>query len=252
MFIWGLKTQSNFGLAILLLATFSSPRFSFAGSAKNPCGTVDDLSTSIYYTPDQKEFEKSGKKNFAEAVRMEGAGINADGKVVNKDNQVDKDMGCQIPQGLGGGSGRDQSARGSAGCMIPFFTIAADLSKTAYQAGDIIFIKAVKDAHIKLPNGKEHPGYFIVQDTGDAFKGAGAGRFDIFTGKYAPDDPNNPMVKALPWLDDKKSCAQAKGDHKFQLLNEGAAGYQDGMTQIESAVGGAPPMRLAQGAKSQR
>lgn len=61
-------------------------------------------------------------------------------------------------------------------CLIPYHTIAADLS--IYNVGDIIFIKRVKG--IRLPDGSAHEGFFVVRDTGGAFEGVGNKRVDLF------------------------------------------------------------------------
>jgi 3D (Asp-Asp-Asp) domain-containing protein len=63
-------------------------------------------------------------------------------------------------------------------CLIPYHTIAADL--TVYPVGTIIYIPRAEG--LKLPNNKIHNGYFIVRDTGGAFRGIGPKRVDLFVG----------------------------------------------------------------------
>ena len=76
------------------------------------------------------------------------------------------------------------------GCLIPYHTIAADL--TVYPVGTIIHIPRAEG--LKLPNGKIHNGYFIVRDTGGAFRGVGPKRVDLFVG--AEGDRNNVFSRA--------------------------------------------------------
>lgn len=76
-------------------------------------------------------------------------------------------------------------------CLQPFISIAAD--RKLYKAGDVIFVPAVRDAKIVLPDGDLHQGFFIVTDTGAAI--VGSGRFDFYTGPMHYSDPKNPFVK---------------------------------------------------------
>jgi len=61
-------------------------------------------------------------------------------------------------------------------CLLPFHTLAADLS--FYRPGDVLFIQAARG--ILLPDGTIHSGYFLVRDTGGAFRGIGSKRIDMF------------------------------------------------------------------------
>ena len=63
-------------------------------------------------------------------------------------------------------------------CLIPYHTIAADLN--VYPVGTIIYIPRAEG--LKLPNNKIHNGYFIIRDTGGAFRGVGPKRVDLFVG----------------------------------------------------------------------
>ena len=75
-------------------------------------------------------------------------------------------------------------------CLLPYHSLAADLN--AHKIGDIIYIPLAKG--LRLPDGSLHDGFFIVRDTGGAFKGAGARRVDMFTG--TEPDNNNIFINA--------------------------------------------------------
>lgn len=70
-------------------------------------------------------------------------------------------------------------------CLLPYHTLATD--NDIHAIGDIVFIPSV--VGLKLPDGTQHDGYFIVRDTGGAFNGVGAQRVDMFTG-LDPDYDN--------------------------------------------------------------
>lgn len=61
-------------------------------------------------------------------------------------------------------------------CLIPFHTLAGDLS--VWNIGDIVFIERAKG--IRLPDGSLHNGLFVVRDTGGAFENIGRRRIDMF------------------------------------------------------------------------
>ncbi len=75
-------------------------------------------------------------------------------------------------------------------CLLPFHTIAADLS--AYAVGDILYIPRLRG--LRLPDGSEHSGLFIVQDTGGAFRRIGPRRVDLFVGTQT--SANNVFLRA--------------------------------------------------------
>lgn len=81
----------------------------------------------------------------------------------------------------------DLSANGAGGCLTAFFSVAADLRH--YRVGDIIYMPDIYEGDLTVPSGKRHPGFFIVQDTGGAIKGAG--RFDFYTGTAGLNDSRN-------------------------------------------------------------
>lgn len=74
-------------------------------------------------------------------------------------------------------------------CLDPFYTLAADMS--IYKPGDVIYIPTVRG--IKLPDGTDHSGYFVVRDSGRAI--VGKGRFDFFSGYYHWRSDDNPFSK---------------------------------------------------------
>jgi 3D (Asp-Asp-Asp) domain-containing protein len=75
-------------------------------------------------------------------------------------------------------------------CLLPYHSLAADLS--VHKVGDVIYIPLVRG--MRLPDGSSHDGFFIVRDTGGAFRGVGGRRVDMFTGT-APDN-NNLFINA--------------------------------------------------------
>lgn len=97
-------------------------------------------------------------------------------------------------------------------CLLPHHTVAADLK--AHKVGDIFYIPAAKG--IKLPDGTIHNGYFIVLDTGGAFRGIGAQRVDLFIGLES--DSNN-VFKAKGFHHKKPLKAfKISGDLKIEAF----------------------------------
>lgn len=74
-------------------------------------------------------------------------------------------------------------------CLDPFYTLAADLS--IYQPGDVIHIPAIRG--LRLPDGSQHSGYFLVRDQGRGV--IGKGRFDFFSGYFSWKSSQNPFSK---------------------------------------------------------
>lgn len=70
-------------------------------------------------------------------------------------------------------------------CLLPYHSLAADLS--VHKVGDILYIPKARG--LRLPDGSLHDGFFIIRDTGSAFRGIGGRRIDMFTGT-APDNDN--------------------------------------------------------------
>lgn len=94
-------------------------------------------------------------------------------------------------------------------CLDPYFTIAADL--THHKLGEVIYIPTVKG--LRLPNGEEHEGYFIVRDSGTNLKSDK--RFDFFTGFDVAMDSSNEFKKL--GLGDKNNR------FKFEIASEDVA-----------------------------
>lgn len=99
-------------------------------------------------------------------------------------------------------------------CLIPYHTIAADL--TVYPVGTVIYIPRVDG--LKLPNGKIHNGYFLVRDTGGAFRGIGAKRVDLFVGSEEDNDNVFSRLGMGHHLDEKAFRIEGKRK-KAVLLN---------------------------------
>lgn len=118
------------------------------------------------------------------AVNVEGSGILSNGNVIDYTGRIRKN---NCPAYFGEAS---VSSGATGSCLVPFFSVAADLS--IYPAGTIIKVPEIAGQTVYLPpNAKpiKHPGYFIVGDTGSAIKGQN--RFDFFTGSYEQRDRAN-------------------------------------------------------------
>lgn len=75
-------------------------------------------------------------------------------------------------------------------CLIPYHTIAADLN--AHRLNSVVFIPKAKG--LMLPDGRIHNGFFLVRDTGGAFRDVGFNRIDLFVGNET--DQNNVFSRA--------------------------------------------------------
>lgn len=201
------------GICVLLMPQTSSAE----GTKRNPCGTKEKISGSVYEL-------QSGNAS------LNGAKVTASGKVVGANG---RNKGCTGGRGL-------TSAIGAGGCLEPLFSVAADLKQ--YRIGDIICSDdiAKKLANFALPlTSKRHPGCFVVQDTGGAFKGAGEGRFDFFTGTLA-ESKFNPFRKGgeLGILRDKKmSCAKDEGSFHYKVIRFNSGDWAQKMKLIAEASG---------------
>lgn len=139
--------------------------------------------------------------------------------------------------------GSCDTAFGASGkCLTPFISVAAD--PRYYSMGDIIQMPSFKGKVITLPNGKTmiHPGYFIVQDTGDVIRGAN--RFDFFTGSYGMFNANNAFgAKAshATRLLDKTDCSSNK---QFSVVRRGHISYENSLASIEDAIRDVSDLRL--------
>lgn len=118
------------------------------------------------------------------AVNVEGSGILRDGRVIDYTGRIRQN---KCPSYFGEPS---VSSGATGSCLVPFFSVAADLS--VYPAGTIIKVPEIAGQTVYLPPNAlpiKHPGYFIVGDTGSAIKGQN--RFDFFTGSYEQRDKAN-------------------------------------------------------------
>ncbi|MDF1664911.1 MAG: 3D domain-containing protein [Planctomycetota bacterium] len=118
--------------------------------------------------------DESGKslgtfsKRFARALKLEGSGMTADGRllnVVSKKGGIIRFKEVAAPFGLG--------CRNNP--LVPFRSIAVD--KTVIPYGTVLYIPQAVGA--KLPDGTVHDGYFLAADVGGGIKG---NRLDLFTG----------------------------------------------------------------------
>lgn len=96
-------------------------------------------------------------------------------------------------------------------CLIPFHTLAADM--TAYNVGDVVYIPDAVD--IVLPDGSLHDGFFLVRDTGGAFKGKGLERIDMFTGFQT--DKENVFLRAGFHRGNPKKAYRITGKSKQKI-----------------------------------
>ena len=97
-------------------------------------------------------------------------------------------------------------------CLIPFHTIAADLE--SHELNSVVFIPKAKG--IMLPDGRIHNGYFLVRDTGGAFRGRGFNRIDLFVGNQ--HDHDNVFLKAGMHHRDAFKAYRLEGDFKKAAL----------------------------------
>ena len=97
-------------------------------------------------------------------------------------------------------------------CLIPFHTIAADLE--SHELNSVVFIPKAKG--IMLPDGRIHNGYFLVRDTGGAFRGRGFNRIDLFVGNQ--HDHDNVFLKAGMHHRDAFKAYRLEGEFKKAAL----------------------------------
>ncbi|MBX3020858.1 MAG: hypothetical protein KF799_04215 [Bdellovibrionales bacterium] len=170
------------------------------------------MSNSMYYLPKEGE-----TRNFKAEVKMQGSGILKNGDIIDYRGRVSRTPG-DCPTTVNSASGE---------CLLPYFSIAADLRY--HRAGDIIYVPEVAEMKLKVklpPSNVEiiHPGYFVVHDTGGAIKGSD--RFDFFTGTDKPLDKDNPFLNI--GMADRKSCK-----NHFVKLERNSDKAQQAMAQIE-------------------
>ncbi len=131
---------------------------------------------------------RTGKKiktvctRFYRALLMEGSGNLENGKTVSFDGKKGgkyrfRESKCDLGDGAGG-------------CVIPFYTVAADTSKKTkghWNYGDVLYVPQLDGE--ELPDGSLHNGFLVVRDTGGAFKGSGRlDRVDLFAGVKSDGD----------------------------------------------------------------
>lgn len=174
--------------------------------------------TTTYYTPDVQKICGGSKpcSKFRSEVRMQGSGTLPGNRILTYNGKI-KNLGdCDTTVGAAGT------------CMKPYVTVAAD--PRYYNMGDIIYIPSFQGVKIKLDDGGSfvHHGYFMVEDTGGAIKGAN--RFDIYTGaaNLVQDDINEHLVEM--GITDKSDCSSIKN---FRVLRKGSKGYSAALNTIE-------------------
>ena len=91
-------------------------------------------------------------------------------------------------------------------CLIPYHTIAADLK--SHPRNSIVFIPKAKG--LIKPNGEVHNGYFLVRDTGGAFRDIGLSRIDLFVGDE--NDRDNIFSRA--------GISHLRGEKAFRIEGE--------------------------------
>lgn len=162
---------------------------------------------------------------------MQGTGTLMDNKVLRYNGKTES-------------LGKCSTAIGAAGkCLLPYFSIAAD--PRFYRMGDIISMPSMRGQIVTLPSGKkiEHPGYFIVQDTGGGVKGQN--RFDFFTGSMGYLNPLNSFGANAPKtsLSAKYQCSARK---QFSVIRRGTETYTQTLAMIDQAGGsGSPGSKLS-------
>jgi membrane-bound lytic murein transglycosylase A len=195
----------------------------------------------MYFVP--KQSDVCGNRSdeicakFWKEVKMEGTGILNNGNLLRYNGKQEKSpANCDARKGF---------VMGAAGCLIPFFSVAAD--PRVYPAGTIIYVEGMEGKMIKMPDGRtvRHPGYFIVQDVGSAIKGKG--RFDFFTGTRGPNDAQNAFGFKSPFsMTDKNKC-----DKAFTVIPYGRTGGTTSWAEAKRAIeeasgtGAATRVRLA-------
>jgi len=186
-------------------------------------------STTTYFVPHIKDYcpepEESPCPKFPREVRMQGTGTLAGNKVLRYTGKVEY-------------LGKCSTAIGAAGkCLLPYFSVAAD--PRFYRMGDIINMPGMKGKTVTMPDGTEmeHPGFFIVHDTGGAVKGPN--RFDFFTGSMGLLNTKNTFGAKNPLtsMSAKNQCSSRK---RFSVIRRGSDKYQQSLAMIEQTSAGGP------------
>jgi len=188
---------------------------------------INDLLPTMYYTAEEEKVSCKGKygtttyngtekskildvnentiatvcTRFYRVLLMEGSAILRDrgaGRIgVNYSLKIGEERRYHLLERCSLGEGVKKDL-----CLLPYHTLATD--NTVHEIGDIIYIPDA--VGLRLPDGSEHEGYFIVRDTGSAFTGIGAQRVDMFTGL----DPDNDNVFSRAGFHHKKPMGAFK------------------------------------------
>ena len=185
-----------------------------AASAQGESCSEGNLSSSVYYVPDMKDFCRGTTPcaSFKSAVQMQGSGKMGYNKILRYNGKTETMKDCDTAQGAAGV------------CLSPYISVAAD--PRYYTMGDIISVPFLKGKMMLMPDGTifKHPGYFIVQDTGGAIKGPN--RFDVFTGSFNMFAAKNSVGARAPAsvdLADKQTCSK---DRAFKVIRAQSSEYQ--------------------------
>ncbi len=220
-----LKLKQSFGIVLCLIVGLGS------GSSAHACSQKGIATTTMYYLPNMESFgctslnEKSQAcRDFRAAVDLQGSGRIPGNKILRYNGKISSMGDCPTTKGA------------DATCLIPFISVAADLS--LYNPGDIIEMPALKGKKFPLLNGGTftHPGYFIVSDTGGAIKGKG--RFDFFSGFFGIRNKKNPFGykgASDTRMYSKTTCDSHKA-YKHYPKDSRQAEYA--VAAIENALGG--------------
>jgi hypothetical protein len=164
------------------------------------------------------------------AVNVQGSGITKNGSVVEYNRHIHPNQCPKIFDSL------TVMAGGSHKCLIPFISVACDV--TLYPYGTIFSIPLLKDVVIKMsPDGQKtmkHPGYVICEDTGSAI--TGPGRFDFYTGPFANIKSNifsNASVGDPKLRMNIKDC---RSDKSFSPIKRDSPKWVEAHDQIVSAT----------------
>lgn len=214
------------------------------------CG-IKRVQPSIYFVPRQSDYCSGNRvcARFRKEVQLQGSGFLNNGRVLRF---------ARLNFHRGENPTTCPTVIGAAGCLIPFFSVAADLHY--YRPGTIISIPALRGKFVQLPGVglRRYPGYFIVQDTGVAIRGRA--RFDFFTGTMGPYHPQNAFGyfsavfgRTLFLLEgeqgDLQMTAKRSCNKKFSVVpylrNSKNIQWRDAMKQIESTASASVDLTLA-------
>lgn len=210
----------------LLIALFLTSINSFGTTAQCDKSPLPDVRATTYYIADEEKTSCRGRyagryyngderaevltpsgrvlavvcKRFFRVLAMEGTGILKDrGKgrfTVNwaGNYRFKKMTKCVHGEGV------------ASLCLIPYHTIAADLK--SHPRNSVVYIPKAKG--LIKPNGDVHNGYFLVRDTGGAFRDIGLSRIDLFVGDE--NDRDNIFSRA--------GISHLKGEKAFRVTGK--------------------------------